>query len=72
MVPEGHRVKLQQVVKLGDDLPLELCVPDRALEEVPRIEPQHVLSCFLQILDSPPQSGHTTVTLTLQQLTINN
>ena len=43
VVPEGHRVKLQQVVKLGHDLPLELGVPDSALEEISSIEPQDVL-----------------------------
>ena len=71
VVPEGHRVKPQHVVELGHDLPLELGVPDRALVEVPRVEPQHVLSCFLNISDGPSKSGQPTVTLPYR-LTINN
>ena len=62
MVAERHRVKAEEVVEEGDDPPLELRVPDRALVEVPRVEPHHILLLPLDILHCLAQPRQTSVT----------
>ena len=63
VVAERHGVELEQVAEQGDDPPLELCVPDCALVEVPGVEPQRVWLALSDVADSSGQASQSTVTL---------
>ena len=62
VVAERHRVEVEEVVEEGDDPPLELRVPDRALVEVPRVEPHHIILLPLDILHCLAQPCQPSVT----------